>query len=142
MRSSRQTELSRVGLPTHLSSAYFENSANIAKDHYLQIDDTDYANANKWFDNASEKSGAKSSAIKVQNAVLQVVVESCREQQDLTKVIATSDLKPIPATICKPTEWALRDSNPRPARCKHAALPTELSALIVNLCQYVLKVLT
>lgn len=39
-------------------------------------------------------------------------------------------------------KWALRDSNPRPTRCKHAALPTELSALIINLAKDILKILT
>ena len=86
MRSTRQTELARLGCPIHLLSAWIGNTEKVMRDHYLQVNDDDYANASQW---TPKKSGAKSGAQPVHFTMQQGADSSGTESNLSPQVLVT-----------------------------------------------------
>ena len=110
LRSTRQTELTQQGHPLHVVTHWLGNSAIVAAKHYLQVTDADFDRA------ASEK------ALK---PALHGPAAACSDMQSKNNPDGDGredKEKGSHEESRDPSEWAMRDSNPRHLRCKRSAL--------------------
>lgn len=101
LRSTRETELCE-SFPLHVVTAWIGNTASVAAKHYLQVTEDHFQTA---------------------QSPAQHIAASDDAHKEMKK--AEPPLFPRNSATCRYVHlyrWAMRDSNPRPSRCKRDAL--------------------
>ncbi len=124
LRASRETELLAV-YPAKDVCGWIGNSQAVAMKHYAMMHDSVFDSASRNGASIGAKFGAQNGAVGEIGALNGAVSESRENSAELDSTNDSrgfDDASEVLLSSENAKKWAVRDSNPRPSRCKRDAL--------------------